>query len=75
MTHDLLHADLVAAVADNVFVLIGMPMLAAWILLRRRRHKAVLPLPAVITVSVATVAWAVLRNLPGFPLVPTLVTG
>lgn len=75
MAHDVLHGDLVAAVADNMFVLIGLPLLAAWILVRRHRHKAVLPLPALVTVAVATFAWSVLRNLPGFPLVPMLVTG
>jgi hypothetical protein len=75
MTHDVLHGNLAAAINDNVFLLIGIPMLAAWILLRRHRQKSVWPLPAVVTVITATVAWTVLRNLSGFPLVPTLFTG
>jgi hypothetical protein len=31
-------------------------------------------MPAVATVVIATLGWTVLRNLPGFPLVPTLLT-
>jgi hypothetical protein len=30
MTHDLLHGDVSAAVVDNVFLLIGLPLLAIW---------------------------------------------
>jgi Protein of unknown function (DUF2752) len=74
MMHDVLHGDLAAAITDNVFLLIGIPMLAAWVLLRRRSGKPLLPVPAVASVLVAMVAWTVLRNLPGFPLVPTLLT-
>jgi hypothetical protein len=75
MTHDVLHADLAAAITDNVFLLVGIPMVAGWILLRRRRGNALLPMPAAVTVAIATVAWTLVRNLPGFPLVPTLVGG
>jgi hypothetical protein len=75
MAHDLLHGDLVASIYDNVFLLVGIPMLAGWVLLRRRRGQAVLPIPAVVTITVAAMAWTVLRNLPGFPLVPTILSG
>lgn len=75
MTHDLLHGDLAAAVADNVFLLVGMPLLGLWILLRRRQRKAVMPVTAIVVVAVATITWTVVRNLPGFPLVPTLLDG
>ncbi|WP_422746482.1 DUF2752 domain-containing protein [Mycobacterium sp. WMMD1722] len=75
MTHDLLHGDLAAAATDNVFLLVGLPLLALWALLRRRRGETVLPAPAVVVVVAAVVAWTVVRNLPGFPLVPTLLTG
>ncbi len=34
MTHDLLHGDLSAAVVDNVFLLIGLPLLIAWLVVR-----------------------------------------
>jgi hypothetical protein len=74
MVHDILHGDLGAAITDNVFLLVGIPMLAGWFLLRRRSGKSVLPIPAVATVVIAMLAWTVLRNLPGFPLVPTLLT-
>ncbi len=74
MTHDLLHGDLMASAYDNVFLLVGIPLVAIWGLLRRRRGEAALPIPAVLAITVASVLWTVLRNLPGFPLVPT-VTG
>ena len=74
MIHDVLHGDLAAAITDNVFLLVGIPMLAGWFLLRRRSGKSPLPTPAVVAVVIAIVAWTVLRNLPGFPLVPTLLT-
>jgi Protein of unknown function (DUF2752) len=74
MTHDVLHGDLVAAINDNVLVLVGIPVLAGWILLRRRRGKSLLTMPAAATVVITMLAWTVVRNLPGFPLVPTLLT-
>jgi hypothetical protein len=75
MTHDLLHGDLMATINDNVFLLVGIPMLAGWILVRRRSGRSGLPIPAVVTVVLAAIAWTVLRNLPGFPLVPTVLSG
>jgi hypothetical protein len=75
MTYDVLHGDLTAAITDNVFLLAGIPMLAGWILLRRRREKALVPMPAAVTIVIATLAWMVLRNLGGYPLVPTVLTG
>lgn len=72
MTHDLLHGDLAAAAHDNLFVLLGLPLLGAWIVLRRRQGRKVLPAAAVVVLVAAAVAWTVIRNLPGFPLVPTL---
>ncbi|MGO9382999.1 MAG: DUF2752 domain-containing protein [Mycobacterium sp.] len=75
MTHDLLHGDLLAGINDNVFLFVGIPMLAGWIVLRRRQGQSSLPMPAVLAITVAAIAWTVLRNLPGFPLVPTILTG
>jgi uncharacterized membrane protein YqjE len=75
MTHDLLHGDLGAAVVDNVFLLVGLPMLAAWLLVRWRRGQSLMPKPAVFAIAVLAITWTVVRNLPGFPLVPTLLTG
>ncbi|TGB42403.1 DUF2752 domain-containing protein [Mycolicibacterium peregrinum] len=74
MTHDLLHGDVAAAVVDNVFALVGLPALMVWMLVRWRLGKALFPIPAVVTIVVALVLWTVVRNLPGFPLVPTLST-
>lgn len=75
MTHDLLHGDLAAAFVDNAFVLIGLPMLLAWIAIRRSRGKPTLNVPAFVVIIAAAVTWTVIRNLPGFPLVPTILTG
>jgi Protein of unknown function (DUF2752) len=75
MTHDLLHGELMATINDNLFLLVGLPVLAGWLLLRWRRGQRLLPMPAVVTIAVATFAWTVLRNLPGFPLIPTVLSG
>ena len=74
MVHDVLHGDLAAAISDNVFLLVGIPVMAGWVLLRRRSGKSLMSLPVATTVVIATLAWTVVRNLPGFPLVPTLLT-
>jgi uncharacterized membrane protein YqjE len=75
MTHDVLNGDLAAAVVDNVFLLVGLPMLAAWLVLRWRRGQRLMPMPAIVVIAVAATTWTVARNLPGFPLVPTLLGG
>jgi hypothetical protein len=75
MTHDILHGDLAAAVVDNVFLLVGLPMLAAWLLVRWRRRQPLMPVPAIAVIAVAAITWTAVRNLPGFPLVPTLLSG
>jgi hypothetical protein len=74
MIHDVLHGQLAAAINDNVVLLVGIPLLAGWVLLRRRHRKLPLTLPAAAAVMVTLVGWTVVRNLPGFPLVPTLLT-
>jgi hypothetical protein len=75
MTHDLLHGDLAASISDNIFLLVGIPMLVGWVVIRRRHSKSPPPLPALLTIAAAAVVWTVLRNLPGFPLVPTVLGG
>ncbi|MDD4867478.1 MAG: DUF2752 domain-containing protein [Mycobacterium sp.] len=74
MTHDLLHGDLAAAVNDNLFTLAAVPILAGWLLTRRRGEEA-LPTAATVTIVIVAAAWTVLRNLPGFPLVPIVIGG
>ncbi|WP_179472400.1 DUF2752 domain-containing protein [Mycolicibacterium vinylchloridicum] len=74
MTHDLLHGDLPAAVVDNVFLLVGLPLLAIWALWRVKRGERVLSMRALTVIALAAIAWTVVRNLPGFPLVPTLIS-
>lgn len=73
MTHDLLHGNLSAAVVDNAFLLIGLPALALWVLWRIKQGQRAFSLPAIVVVTVAAIAWTVVRNLPGFPLIPTLL--
>lgn len=75
MTHDLLHGDIAAAVADNVFLLVGLPLLALWVVIRRRRHRRAMSPAAIAVLAVTVLAWTVVRNLPGFPLAPTLLAG
>ncbi len=73
MTHDLLHGDVAAAVVDNVFLLVGLPLVALWAIWRIRRGERAFPLSAISVIAVAAISWTVIRNLPGFPLVPTLI--
>jgi hypothetical protein len=75
MTHDLLNGDFGAAVVDNIFLLVGLPLLAMWLIVRWRGGRKLMPKSAVAIVIVASVTWTVVRNLPGFPLVPTFITG
>jgi hypothetical protein len=75
MTHDLLHGDFGAAVVDNVFLVVGLPLLAIWLLVRWRRGQKLMPVPATITIGVLALVWTVVRNWPGFPLVPTFIGG
>lgn len=75
MTHDLLHGHLMASVYDNVFLLVLIPLLAAWIAVRRFSGRSWLPIPTTVTLVLAATAWTVVRNLPGFPLMPTVLSG
>ena len=75
MMHDLLHGDVAAAVVDNVFLLLGLPAMAFWVLLRMRQAKPVFTPAALVVLAVLAVTWTVVRNLPGFPLVPTILDG
>src|SRR6478609_6809701 len=54
---------------------VGLPLLAAWLLVRWRRGQPLMPKPAIVVIAVAAITWTVVRNLPGFPLVPTLLGG
>lgn len=73
MTHDLLHGDLAAAAVDNVFLLIGLPLLGMWSLWRHRQGRPTFPPASIAVIAVAAILWTVVRNLPGFPLVPTML--
>ena len=75
MTHDVLHGDLSAAIVDNVFLLIGLPLLAIWAMWRRRSGKRTFTPTVLVVIAIVALGWTVLRNLPGFPLVPTVFSG
>jgi hypothetical protein len=75
MTHDLLHGHLTASIYDNVFLLVGLPVLAGFLLVRWRQGRRAVPISAVIAITATLIAWTVLRNMPGFPLVPTMLSG
>jgi Protein of unknown function (DUF2752) len=75
MTHDLLHGDVAAAIVDNVFLLVGLPALFVWLVVRWRRGLKLMPTAVTVAVVVAAVVWTVVRNWPGFPLVPTFLAG
>lgn len=75
MTHDLLHANLFAAVNDNVFLLAVIPALLAWIGWRLHRKKPPLTQVTYLVVAGLALVWTVVRNIPGFPLVPTVLSG
>ena len=69
-----MHGDLAAAVLDNVFALVGLPLLLLWVVSRRRTGRPPFT-PAVFwVIGIAVVGWTVVRNLPGFPLVPTMIS-
>ena len=73
MTHALLHGDLSAAAVDNVFLLVGLPLLALWSLWRVRSGRRAFTPAALVVIGVLAVLWTIVRNLPGFPLVPTMI--
>ncbi|OBB78668.1 DUF2752 domain-containing protein [Mycobacterium sp. 852014-52144_SCH5372336] len=75
MTHDLLHGDLAAAVVDNLYLLVGLPLLLTWLLVRWRQSKPLMNTPMIVVIVVSALTWTVVRNLPGFPLVPTVLDG
>ncbi|SEH80472.1 Protein of unknown function [Mycolicibacterium rutilum] len=75
MTHDLLHGDLAAAFVDNAFVLIGLPVLLAWLFLRSRQGKPAMNTVTIVVIFVSVATWTIVRNLPGFPLAPTVLDG
>jgi Protein of unknown function (DUF2752) len=75
MTHDLIHGNIAAAVADNVYLLIGIPALIAWILYRRHTGQPATSRAIFAVITLSAIAWTIARNFPGFPLVPTLYGG
>jgi hypothetical protein len=75
MTHDIIHGDLAAAVVDNIYLLVGIPALITWILYRRSAGRPVATKSLFAVIIVSAIAWTITRNLPGFPLIPTLSGG
>jgi Protein of unknown function (DUF2752) len=79
LAHDLLHGDLRSAVHDNVFLLLSSPAVAL-VLLRGWRNgehrlgQETVPFRAAAAFAASSVAWMVVRNLPGWRLKPTIRT-
>lgn len=73
MTYDLLHGDLPAALADNAFLLIGLPLLVVWWLWQRSRQRPAFTVPVIAVIAVGALVWTIARNTAGFPLVPTML--
>jgi hypothetical protein len=75
MAFDLMHGDLAGAAQNNLFVLAALPLLlavAGAVAIRRwQGRQAAFPMQLVIALGGAAVVWLVVRNLPGWPLVPT----
>jgi Protein of unknown function (DUF2752) len=76
LTHDLLHVNLSAAVQDNLFLLLSIPGLAvvSWRSWRKGGKVGAVEIPkrAAIGIAGIALAWMVVRNLPGWPLKPTV---
>lgn len=74
MSHDLLHADMRAAVHDNVFLLVCSPVLAtlAWRQFVAPVSAGIEPVPPRVAyaLTAAATTWMVVRNLPCWPLKP-----
>ena len=74
MGHDLLHADLTAAMHDNAFLLLCAPVLGAlmWRTASASPGDEVLVLAprAAYTLASAAMLWMIVRNMPRWPLKP-----
>jgi uncharacterized protein DUF2752 len=75
MMHDVLHLDFAAAIVDNFVALIGLPLLLVWILACRSNGRPWMTRASAVVIIAIAVTWTVVRNLPGFPLVPTVLDG
>lgn len=77
LVYDLLHGDLRAARRDNPFLLICSPLLV-YLLVRQagaRRQGEPAPIPPALAygLSGSALTWMILRNLPAWPLKPTML--
>lgn len=75
LAHDMLHGDLEAAVHDNPFLLLCSPALAVLVWRSRSGQRpgfAAVPDRVAYSLAGAALAWTVVRNLPGWPLKPTV---
>jgi hypothetical protein len=74
LTHDLLHADVRAALHDNAFLLLCSPLLLTLALrtvgAQRRGGSEAVPPRVAYTLAAAAMVWMLMRNLPRWPLKP-----
>ena len=76
LTHDLLHGSLTRAVHDNLFLLLCSPVLTvvgwrSWRATEPSGHAEIAG-PVAYSLAGAALAWMVIRNLPIWPLKPTV---
>lgn len=75
MTRSLLTGDWLRAVRDNAYLLVALPtgiaLLAAWAFHAWRGERRRTPRWVAVAFLGTAAAWAVVRNLPGWPLRPT----
>ena len=74
MTHDVLRGDIRAALHDNPFLLLAVPAFALAALQMPRSPKGSIQISDTFArgAAAAALAWTIVRNLPGWPLKPTL---
>ena len=75
MLHDLLHGRLRLATHDNPFLLVAGLPLGVLMVRTLMRGPEVEPVPTRMATGLgaAAVGWALIRNLPGWPLKPLVV--
>ena len=73
LAHDLLHADLRSAMHDNPFLLVCIPVLAALLWHNRTNpNRTAVPAPLAYGLGFSALAWMAVRNVPAWPLRPTV---
>lgn len=75
MAYDVVHGDARGALYDNPFLLVCSPVLAALLVrgLAAAPDRDAVPAALAYGLGLSALAWMAVRNVPGWPLRPTLV--